>query len=59
MIKQRSDGKPERSTAKKFKTTMQIHGARPAPPCKHTVSDTAVCDPESMLVNACVLACHA
>ena len=26
LIKQRSDGKPERSTAKKFKTTMQIHG---------------------------------
>ena len=29
VIKQRSDGKPERSTAKKFKTTMQIHGAHP------------------------------
>ncbi len=27
VIKQRTDGKPERSTAKKFKTTMQIHGA--------------------------------
>ena len=26
VIKQRSDGKPERSTAKKFKSSMQIHG---------------------------------
>ena len=30
LIKQRSDGKPERSTAKKFKTSMQIHGGRPS-----------------------------
>ena len=26
VVRQRSDGKPERSTAKKFKTSMQIHG---------------------------------
>lgn len=37
VIKQRSDGKPERSTAKKFKSSMQIHG-KPRPRVLHLIA---------------------
>jgi hypothetical protein len=37
VIKQRSDGKPERSTAKKFKSSMQIHG-KPHPRVLHLLA---------------------
>lgn len=42
VIKQRSDGKPERSTAKKFKTSMQIHG-KPRPQTLHLIASFLWC----------------
>lgn len=32
VIRQRSDGKPERQAAKRFKSAVQLHGAQASPP---------------------------
>ena len=48
LIKQRSDGKPERSTATKFKTTMQIHGA-----ALHLPASTPSSTMQSVILRAC------